>query len=241
MFQWIAFDADDTLWHNEEIYRQGRERFREVLAKYNPRGEVDEQFNEIEIRNLRYYGYGVMSFVLSMIEAAIQLTGEKIRAEDIQTLIDLSKEMLTTEVTLFDGARELVSDLSVDYPLMLITKGDLSHQKRKVEESGLLPHFQTVEVVDEKTVAVYEEVLERHQVDVDHFLMVGNSIRSDIQPILELGGWAVHVSPHLSWDYEDGDIQGDLQDRFREVERLGDVKRTIQSLQEKKIALLGEH
>ncbi len=241
MFQWIAFDADDTLWHNEKIYRQGRERFREILVKYNPQGEVDEHFNEIEIRNLCYYGYGVMSFVLSMIEAAIQLTGGKIRAEDIQTLIDLSKEMLTAEVTLFDGARELVSDLGVEYPLMLITKGDLSHQKRKVEESGLLPHFEVVEVVDEKTVAVYEEILERHQVDVDHFLMVGNSIRSDIQPILELGGWAVHVSPHLSWDYEDGDIQGDLQDRFREVERLGDVKQTIQSLQEKKSALLGEN
>ncbi|MFO8036042.1 MAG: HAD family hydrolase [Anaerolineales bacterium] len=240
MFQWIAFDADDTLWHNEKIYRMGRERFRGILAKYDLQGDVEGHFNEVEIRNLRYYGYGVMSFVLSMIEAALQLTDGKIRAEDIQTLLDLSKEMLTAEVTLFDGARELISDLSVEYPLMLITKGDLSHQKRKVEESGLLPHFQAVEVVSEKTVGVYEEILGRHQVDVSHFLMVGNSIRSDIQPILELGGWAVHVVPHLTWDYEGGDIEGDLKERFWEAEDLGNVRQAIFSLQERKANLLGE-
>jgi putative hydrolase of the HAD superfamily len=241
MFQWIAFDADDTLWHNEALYRMGRERFRKVLTKYNPQGDIEEDFNEVEIRNLRYYGYGVMSFVLSQIEAAIQLTGGKIRAEDIQTLLDLSKEMLTAQVTLFDGARELISGLSAQYPLMLITKGDLSHQKRKVEESGLLHHFQAVEVVSEKTIDVYEEILERHEVDVDHFLMVGNSIRSDIQPILELGGWAVHVAPHLTWDFEGGDIEGNLKERFREAEDLGDVKQAILSLQKKKTASLGEN
>lgn len=231
MFEWIAFDADDTLWHNERVYRRGRERFREILDKYNLKMDVEGRFNEIEIRNLKYYGYGVMSFVLSQIEAAIQLTDGQIQAEDIQELINLSKEMLTTKVTLFEGAETLVSDLSVEYPLMLITKGELTHQQRKVEESGLMDYFASVEVVGEKTLDIYRDLLQRHRVDVGRFLMVGNSIRSDIRPILELGGWAVHVSPHLTWEHEEGEIPEDIGGRFKAVERLSEIPEAIQALE----------
>lgn len=232
MFDWIAFDADDTLWHNERIYRRGRERFREILSRYQPQGDIDEQFNTIEIQNLRYYGYGVMSFVLSQIEAAIQITKGQIRTEDIQALIALSKEMLTTEVILFDHVRPLLSKLSGKAPLMMITKGDLAHQRRKVKESGLRPYFQAIEVVSEKSVEVYDEILRQYKIDASHFLMVGNSIRSDIQPVLDLGGWAIHVSPHLSWDYEGGDIRPELKGKFREVDGLGEVYPAIVDLQD---------
>lgn len=235
-FHWIAFDADDTLWQNEALYREGRDRFLEIVSRYNPQEGIEEYFHETEIRNIPYYGYGVMSFVLSMIDAAVDLTEERIQAEDIQALIDLSKEMLTSEVTLFEGVPDLISSLSAAYPLMLITKGDLFHQQRKVEESGLGPYFKSVEVVSEKTADVYQEILDRHEVDVDRFVMVGNSIRSDIQPILELGGWAIHVTPHLSWDYEGGEIEGALRQRFREVERLEELPQTIHSMQRRNLS-----
>lgn len=228
MFDWIAFDADDTLWHNEKHYRQGRERFRDILAKYDLEGDIDQRFQEIEIRNLPYYGYGVMSFVLSQIEAAIQLTEGRVRAGDIQALIDLSKEMLTAQVSLFEGVEELVSELSEAYPLMLITKGELTHQQRKVQESGLLDHFSAVEVVGEKTADIYGGILDRHQVQVDRFVMVGNSIRSDIKPILALGGWAIHVQPHLTWEHERGEVPHELRGRFRAVEGFPQVHQAIQ-------------
>jgi len=223
MIEWIAFDADDTLWHNERVYRTGRNRFRDLLAKYDLEGDVDHRFNAIEIRNLKYYGYGVMSFVLSQIETAIQLTGGKISAEDIQSLIELSKEMLTTKVVLFEHSQRLVEELSADFPLMLITKGDLAHQQRKVEESGLESKFKSIEVVSEKTSGVYQQILDQHHIPVSRFLMVGNSIRSDIRPVLKLGGWAIHVAPHLTWEHEGGEISPQLADQFRAVERLEDV------------------
>lgn len=230
MIDWIAFDADDTLWHNERVYREGRQRFRDLLAKYDLEGDLDQQFNTIEIRNLKYYGYGVMSFVLSQIEAAIQLTGGEISAGDIQSLIELSKEMLTTNVVLFEHSQRMVEDLSADFPLMLITKGDLAHQQRKVEKSGLESHFKSIEVVSEKTTAVYEQILDQHGIPPSRFLMVGNSIRSDIRPVLELGGWAIHVAPHLSWDHEGGEVSSRLADRFRAVDGLEDVVPVIREL-----------
>lgn len=233
MIEWIAFDADDTLWHNERLYRKGRKRFRNLLSKYDLEGDLDRQFNTIEIRNLKYYGYGVMSFVLSQIEAAIQLTGGEISAGDIQTLIGLSKEMLTTKVVLFEHSQQLVEALSVDYPLLLITKGDLAHQQRKVEESGLLPYFESIEVVSEKTSDVYQQILDQHHIPTSRFLMVGNSIRSDIRPVLELGGWAIHVAPHLTWDHEGGEIRSGLADQFRAVEGLEDVIPAVRELAER--------
>ncbi len=236
MIDWIAFDADDTLWHNERVYRKGRNRFRDLLAKYDLEGDIDQHFNTIEIRNLKYYGYGVMSFVLSQIEAAIQLTGGKISGGDIQSLIELSKEMLTTKVVLFEHSRRLVEDLSADYPLMLITKGDLAHQQRKVEESGLGSNFKSIEVVSEKTNDVYQQILNQHRIPASRFLMIGNSIRSDIRPVLELGGWAIHVAPHLTWDHEGGEISSDLADRFRAVEGLEDVIPVVRELAERSSA-----
>ncbi len=222
-FDLIAFDGDDTLWHNERHYRSGRDRFRALLAGIGI-AETDEwierRVHETEIRNLRYYGYGVSSFVLSLIETAVDLGGERVRGHEIRDLLDLSKEMLTAEVDLFDGAREAVGCLAERYPLMLITKGDLLHQRTKVEQSGLASHFRHVEVVSDKTPHTYTAILHRHGVDPSRFLMVGNSVRSDILPVVQIGGWAVHIPAELSWAYEEAPLPDTGCERCFELETL---------------------
>lgn len=230
MFALIAFDADDTLWHSESLYRMGRDRFHKLLAKYQLQGTIDERFDEIEVRNLRYYGYGVMGFVLSLIETAIELTGGRVSGDDIHKLIDLSKEILTAEVRLFGQAEETLAKLSSRYPLMLITKGDLRHQQSKIEQSGLRDYFRYIEVVSEKTPETYRAILARHDIKASRFLMVGNSLRSDVLPVVELGGWAVHIPNDLNWSHEEMEPPDDARPRYFEVEHLGFVPELIEEL-----------
>ncbi|MFN2280294.1 MAG: HAD family hydrolase, partial [Anaerolineales bacterium] len=173
MLDWIAFDADDTLWKNEEYYLQGRAEFLEILMEYGLEADDIHKFDRFEVENIRYFGYGVMSFILSMIEIAIKLTNETIHPRDIQRIIQLGKEMLTHEVEVYPGVRELLDELVGKIPLMLITKGDLQHQRNKVRDSGLGGYFQVLEVVSDKNPRVYQEVLERHQVQPARFLMIG--------------------------------------------------------------------
>ncbi len=229
----IAFDGDDTLWHNERSYRSGRERFRQVLASagvVRTDEEVEELVNATETRNIRYYGYGVSSFVLSLIESSITLTEGRISGGDLRELIALAKEMLTEEVELFPGAREAVTSLAVSYPLALITKGDLLHQTWKVDRSGLRPSFHAIEVVSHKTREVYEEILARHRVPADRFLMVGNSPRSDVLPVLEVGGWAVYVPAELSWAHEHADVPEGARHRFFEISGLGELPALVEAI-----------
>ena len=230
MFDWIAFDADDTLWKNEEEYLHGRQVFLQILADYNISQDALERVDEFEIENIQYYGYGVMSFALSMIELAIELTGERIHPGDIRKLLNLAKAMLTAEVEVFDGVRQLLEEISKEYPLMLITKGDLFHQQRKLEESGLAGFFQAVEVVSDKTPEVYREILERHKIDPQRFIMVGNSLRSDVVPLLKLGAWAIYLSDHLTWSHEDDPLAEISQDRYREVKEISQVLSAVEAL-----------
>ncbi|MCJ7717177.1 MAG: HAD family hydrolase [Anaerolineales bacterium] len=229
MFDWIAFDADDTLWKNEEIYLQGRDVFLDILSGYNINQNDLDKIDEFEVENIQYFGYGVMSFVLSMIEMAIELTGESIHPADIQKLIELAKNMLTAEVEVFDGVSLLLKKLSKDYPLMLITKGDLYHQQRKLEASGLAGFFRSVEVVSEKSQETYFKILERHQIDPERFVMVGNSLRSDIIPVLKLGDWAIYLSDHLTWSHEDDPLEDILQGHYLEVDDISGVLQAIES------------
>jgi putative hydrolase of the HAD superfamily len=231
MFDWIAFDADDTLWKNEEEYLRGRQVFLQILADYNINQDALGRVDEFEVENIQYYGYGVMSFALSMIEMAIELTGEKIHPGDIRKLLNLAKTMLTAEVDVFAGVRQLLEEISKEYPLMLITKGDLFHQQRKLEASGLAGFFQAVEVVSDKTLEVYHEILERHQIDPHRFIMVGNSLRSDIVPVLKLGGWAVYLSDHLTWSHEDDPLAEINQDRYREVKEISRVLSAVEAIE----------
>lgn len=229
-FELVAFDADDTLWHNESVYLMGRERAAEVVAQYGQAAAFDERLDEVEVANLRYYGYGVMSFVLSTIEAAIDVTEGEITAGDIRELIALAKEMLSHEVQLFDGVEEALSRLAQTHALLLITKGDLRHQQAKVVESGLAHYFHGVEVVSDKTPGTYERILKRYEVEPGRFLMVGNSLRSDVAPVLALGGWAVHVPNELTWDHEMAVSAPEADGRYFEVGHVGEVPALVTRL-----------
>ena len=229
-FDLIAFDGDDTLWHNERSYRDGRERFRRVLAEAGVElssEEIDARVNATEHANIRYFGYGVSSFTLSLIETAIAVTGGRISSAGLHALIDLAKEMMSEQVEVFPGVAETLAALSATGPLMLITKGDLLHQTSKLERSGLQPYFRHVEVVSDKTPAVYQRILDRYAVDPSRFLMIGNSLRSDVLPVIDVGGWAVHVPADLSWAHEHAEPGAHHQHRLIEVRGLSDVRAVL--------------
>lgn len=231
MMEWIAFDADDTLWKNEETYLKGRDELFRILAGYGVVVDDPEEFDQLEVNNIKYYGYGVMSFVLSLIEAAIDLTDAKISPGDIRKLLDLGKVMLAADVEVFKGVRPLLETLSKRCSLMLITKGDLFHQQRKIQASGLGEYFQATEIVSDKTREIYREILDRHQIDPGQFVMIGNSMRSDIIPVLELGGWAIHLTDHPSWSHENDFLDDENKDRFQEVAGISEVQDALNKLE----------
>jgi putative hydrolase of the HAD superfamily len=224
MFDLIAFDADDTLWENEAYYVQGRDEFHRILKPYPVPEDLDDQLDAVENRNIPYFGYGVSSFIFSLIETAIQATDRQIKAEDIQKILDISKVMLDTRIDLFDHAEPTLRQLSQSYPLMLITKGDLLHQKTKLDRSGLSSFFTHVEVVADKTREVYAGILAQHNIEAARFLMIGNSMRSDILPVLELGGHAVYIPSKLMWFHEHRELPEELAENFVELEHLGQVE-----------------
>jgi putative hydrolase of the HAD superfamily len=222
-FDLIAFDGDDTLWHNERSYRSGRELFRRLLSAAGvelSEDEVEAHVNRTEIANLEYYGYGVSSFVLSLIETAVDLTGGRVSGSQLRELIDLAKTMLTEEIELFSSARDTLSALAAAYPLMLVTKGDLLHQRSKLERSGLESYFKFIEVVSHKTPPVYAAILARHGVEPGRFLMVGNSLRSDVLPVVEVGARAVHVPAALGWSHEHVDVSAETRPLYFELPTL---------------------
>lgn len=232
MFDLIALDADDTLWHNEQIYHDARALFRQIMSGYETSGDVDARADHLEVANIDYFGYGVMSFVLSLIEAGLDLTDDGLRGEDVRRLLDLAKAMLTAEVQLYQATEDVVSILSERYTLMVITKGDLLHQRNKVLRSGLHGYFGYVEVLSHKRPQDYAAVLERYEVAPERFLMVGNSMRSDILPVVELGGWAIHVPSDNMWAHEVAELPEGLEERVFEVQSLADVPALIEKLEE---------
>jgi putative hydrolase of the HAD superfamily len=229
----IALDADDTLWHNERSYRAARARFGRLLAVSGvtlSAAEIDAHINETELMNLRYFGYGVSSFALSLIESAIALTDGRIAGADLMEIIDLAKEMIGEKVEVFANVRQILTELAASYPLMLITKGDLLHQTAKLDRSGLRDCFRFVEVVSQKTREVYAEILSRQGMDPSRFLMAGNSLRSDVVPVLELGGWAVHVPAEPTWSHEHADVTAELGHRYLQVATLDQLPAAIRQL-----------
>jgi putative hydrolase of the HAD superfamily len=229
-FDVIAFDADDTLWHNETIFVGAQAEFRKLLARYHREEWIDERLHNTEMRNLEHFGYGVKGFALSMIETAIELTDGQIPGAEVQNIINLAREMLSADVELLEGVRETIEKLARSYPLLVITKGDLHDQETKLGRSGIAHHFDHVEVVSSKTRESYERVLSRHRIPPDRFLMVGNSLRSDILPILELGGNAVYVPYHLTWAHEAADPPGSEHERYYEIERLSMLPQLLETI-----------
>lgn len=203
MIETIAFDGDDTLWHNETHFHVTQARFAELLEPYGPYPDLADRLVAIEGRNLTSFGYGIKGFTLSMIETAIEVTEGRITGADIQRILDAGKEMRSHPVELLDGVDEIVGELATgDRRLMVITKGDLFDQETKVAGSGLAELFEVVEIVSEKDPATYRRILDRHVVDPRSFLMVGNSVRSDVLPVVEVGGRAAHVPHELTWALE---------------------------------------
>lgn len=198
----IGFDADDTLWHNENIFEQVHGRYRELLARHHDAATVDRTLFATEMKNLELYGYGVKGFTLSAIETAIALTDGKISADEIRTLIELGRDMLEHPVELLDGVADILATLAGSHRLLVITKGDLRDQERKLAKSGLGARFRHVEILSEKDESSYAAILRRHAIAPEEFLMVGNSLKSDIMPVLALGGSGAHVPYHLTWSHE---------------------------------------
>ncbi|MDD2763144.1 MAG: HAD family hydrolase [Opitutaceae bacterium] len=198
----IGFDADDTLWHNESIFEATHEKYRALLGRWHDAATVDRRLLATELRNLELYGYGIKAHALSCIETAIELSGGDIRAGEIREIIAFAQEMLAHPVELLAGAAEAVAQLAQSHPLLLITKGDLRDQERKLAQSGLAHHFAHSEIVAEKDVETFARILRRRQIDPRRFLMVGNSLKSDILPALDLGACAVLVPYPLLWPAE---------------------------------------
>ena len=206
MIETVGLDADDTLWHNESIFVDYEDRMARIVARYLPDVDFHERLIELERHNVAIFGYGIKGFVLSMIETAIEATEGKITAEEIHTIVGWAKEMHAHPVELLDGVPQTVQELKHRYQLVLITKGDLWNQEVKIAASGLADSFDAVEIVAEKNEATYTRVLERHGIAIDRFVMVGNSVRSDIEPVVALGGRGVHIPYHLTWDLEHSTI-----------------------------------
>ncbi len=202
MFDLIAFDADDTLWHNEPLFVATQAQFRELLLPYHPGEWIDERLHATEIKNLRHFGYGIKGFVLSMIETAVELTEGRISGAEIQKIMGWGYDMIAAPVELLEGVEDTIGFLATGCRLALLTKGDLFDQESKLARSGLARYFDTIEVVADKTPATYRTVIARYNVRPGRFLMVGNSLRSDVLPVLEIGGAAIHLPYHTTWQHE---------------------------------------
>ena len=208
----IAFDADDTLWHSEVYFKRTERRFTELVGRYvEPDVDVDALLVEVEHRNLGRYGYGIKGFTLSMVEAAIEATGGAIGTDELGQILAAGRQMLDHPVDLIDGVAETL-DLLADrgFRLLMVTKGDLHHQEHKISESGLADRFERLEIVSEKDPVTYRRVVSSMDVAPEAFCMVGNSVRSDVLPVLDIGAHAVHIPYHVTWAHEDVSHNGDV-------------------------------
>ena len=218
----IGFDADDTLWHNERFYRMTQERFAELLADFTEADHLHDRLLAAEMRNLGQYGFGIKGFVLSMIETAIEVTEGRVPGDVIGRIIEAGQEMLRHPIELLPHAGDTIEALAGGHRIVLITKGDLLDQERKLAQSGLGEMFDAVEIVSDKTPATYQQAFAHAGSDPTRAMMVGNSIRSDVVPALEAGAWGVHVPHGLTWEYERAEPPI-TQARFRAIEDLGDL------------------
>ena len=228
----IGFDADDTLWHNENIFETVHERYAALLARHHDAETVARTLFATEMRNLPLYGYGIKGFMLSAIETAINLTEGKVSPGEIRQILDLGREMLDHPVILLEGAEDTLAAIAGRFRMLLITKGDLRDQGRKLAKSGLRDRFQHVEIVSEKDKGTYERILRRHAIDPRRFLMVGNSIKSDILPVLELGGSGVHIPYRIIWGHEHVDELPVVPGRFFQIGALGELPKVVRQWSE---------
>lgn len=225
----IGFDADDTLWQNEQFYRLTEDRFAELLADYAEGSDLKGRLLDVERRNLKLYGFGIKGFMLSMVETAIDVTGGKVPTSVIEKILATGREMLAHPIEILPHVEETLDSLAGTYRMVLITKGDLFDQERKLAGSGLAELFEAVEIVSEKNVETYRRIFDRHGDGAERAVMVGNSLKSDIVPALEAGGWGVYVPHDLTWVFEHADAPVDAP-RFRQVAHLGELPELLSGL-----------
>ncbi|MFN4142566.1 HAD family hydrolase [Aestuariivirga sp.] len=218
----IGFDADDTLWQNETFFRMTEQRFAELLSGHGEHHVISARLLEAERRNLRYYGYGVKGFTLSMIETAVEVTRGEVPSSVIAEILSFGRQMLENPVETLPHARETLDALAGRYRILLITKGDLFDQERKLAQSGLGEYFNAVEIVSEKTPGTYERIFTRHADGPGRAVMVGNSLKSDVVPAIAAGGYGIHVPHELTWILEHEEAPED-NPRFRRIEDLAQL------------------
>ena len=225
----IAFDADDTLWVNEPFFREAEEKFAELLEDFMPQHSSLKELYRTEIENIGVYGYGIKGFTLSMIETAMRISDQKISVILVDKIIQIGRDMLDKPVELLPGVVEVLKELNGDFRIVLATKGDLLDQTRKLKKSGLANHFHHIEIMSDKKISDFEKLLKHLDIEGFEFLMLGNSLKSDILPVLELGGYGIHIPFHITWKYEV--ISHNVSnERFFEVTKIVDAVKVIRDL-----------
>ncbi len=228
----IAFDADDTLWHNEPIFELTQERVAELLADWVPADKLGEKLTSTERRNLRLFGYGAKGFTLALMETALEVTGGEVPGRVLQQILDAGKAMIEHPVNLLPGVVEILDQLAAEHPILLITKGELFHQESKIARSGLADRFIGIEIVSEKDQETYRKVLDRYSIAAERFVMIGNSVKSDILPVLGIGGNAIHIPYESSWELDKIEHRGAEAEGFFEAASVHEVPRVLQQIAE---------
>lgn len=218
----IAFDADDTLWHNEHYFQQSEQKFCELLEDYLPQHTVQRELLQTEIKNISLYGYGIKAFMLSMIETAIRISDGTVKMQVIEKMIAIGKDLLDKPVEVMEGAEEVLKSLKPKYKLVLATKGDLLDQERKLKKSGLINYFHHIEIMSEKKEPDFEKLIKHLDIKSSELMMIGNSIKSDILPILNIGGHGIHIPYHVTWAHEKVEATIDHAN-FKQVEKISDI------------------
>ncbi|NUM82055.1 HAD family hydrolase [bacterium] len=218
----IAFDADDTLWDNEPYFRETERKFCEMLEDFLPQHSVSRELLQTEIKDIPLYGFGIKSFMLSMIETAIRISDGNIRIAAIEKILRLGQEQMQLPVHLIDGVEDVLKALQPRYRLVMATKGDLVDQERKLKKSSLAGYFHHIEIMSDKKEADFKKLIDHLDISPDELMMIGNSLKSDIMPVLNLGGHGIHVPYHVTWEHEKVDAMIDHA-HFRQVESIKDV------------------
>jgi len=218
----IAFDADDTLWDNETFFQETEDKFFELMEDYLPKHTVARELLQTEIANIELYGYGIKAFILSMIETSMRISDKTIPVHAIEKMIGYGRELLNKPVVLLEGVEEVLTLLKPKYKLVMATKGDLLDQERKLIKSGLAHYFHHIEIMSEKKEPDYKKLVKRLDIQPEEFLMIGNSLKSDVLPVLNIGGHGIHIPYHTTWGHEKMDITIDHVN-FRQAVKIKDV------------------
>jgi putative hydrolase of the HAD superfamily len=222
----IAFDADDTLWVNEPYFQNTEKKFCSLLEDFLPEHDISKELFKVEVDNLALYGYGIKGYILSMIEAAINISDKKISIDTIDIILQYGREMLNEPIELLDGVEHVLSTLKNDFRLVVATKGDLLDQERKLKKSGLAHYFHHIEIMSDKKEDDYIKLIKHLDIQPEEFMMVGNSLKSDVMPVLNIGGYAIHVPFHTTWAHEH--VETSLShEKFKQADQLADILASI--------------